>query len=102
MPNDDVLRLHERLDELGRKIDGQREDMAALSKSIAARDVAAKWCQEMNQRHNATLYGNGHDGLCTRVDRIEQLRKIVWGLVGTVAGGLLTLAAALLQAWAAK
>ena len=60
----------------------------------ARQEALAKQANE----HHTTLYGNGREGLVSRMQTLEESRKVVyWALgvagtaAGTIAGALLTL-----------
>ncbi len=96
MNNEELRAIHKRLDRLESKLD---DLLAPLSSQVAL-------CEPCRQRLDTvfeTIYGNGRDGLVTRVDRLELVRRL-WGqlaagVVGGLSGVLLTLLAWFLENW---
>lgn len=73
--DDDVIRLHGRIDELDRKISDKLDTLhAAQAKSTGV----CRGCQEKIGQHHRELYGNGRAGLVSEVvsqrERLDQLR----------------------------
>lgn len=87
---DPIGRVHERLDD----VLAQVSDIAASMKIIASR---CENCQGELKKHTATLYGNGQQGLVSRMAAAETGRVdtlsvkavcILLGAVGTLAGAI--------------
>ncbi len=91
MTTDEHQAIHQRLDRHGEKLE-------QIIEALAAHTAV---CEPMQSRLDAlgeSLYGNGHAGLITRVDRLENGRRLA-GQVAAAAVGLLTGAAGTALAW---
>lgn len=69
---------------------------------LTALERDAKGIQERLGEHHRTLYGNGHPGLFTRVDRLEQRSLSArehLALIGAVLLGVANLVISAIAAW---
>jgi len=96
MRSDELQAIHARMERLEGKLD---DLLAAVSAQVAS-------CEPCRQRLDTTfqaIYGNGRDGLVTRVDRLEMVRRLsiqlAAGVLGAISGVLLTLLAWFLENW---
>ncbi len=91
MHSDDTASIHRRLDRLDRKLD---QIVEAVTKQVTI-------CGPSRERLDAvyaTVYGNGRDGLMTRIVRLETVRRVWWNIAA--AGlGLLSAIVASLVTW---
>lgn len=78
----------ERLGRIEDKLDRLIETTAA---SVALHDA----CRRQQREHHATLYGNGRDGIKTRVESLEHFRGLVrigigvlWAAIGSAVTAL--------------
>lgn len=91
MTNDDFQAIYQKLDRHEQKLEQIIESLAshkALCEPIRARLEGV--C--------LSVYGNGRDGLMTRVDRLETSRRMAGQLIAALIG-LLTGAAGAALAW---
>ena len=51
-------------------------------------EAMKRWVEADIREHHNTLYGNGKNGLCERVTRIEESRKATHKVYGAIATGL--------------
>jgi hypothetical protein len=51
-------------------------------------ETMQQWVKADIREHHNTLYGNGKDGLCERVTRIEENRKATHKIYAAIATGL--------------
>jgi len=96
MSSAELQAIYNRLDRLESKLD---DLLAPLSGQIALCEP----CRERLDSVFETVYGNGRDGLVTRIDRLEMMRRwsgqIAAGLLGGLSGVLLTILAWALENW---
>lgn len=75
--------IQQRLDRVEDKLD---QIVEAVTRQGAVGDAARERLDAVCQ----TLYGNGHDGLLTRVDRLETMRRltaqVAAGVIGLLSG----------------
>jgi hypothetical protein len=64
MTDSDVDRVHARLDDL-------LKDVGEIKTDIRGIKTRCEPCSELVQQHQATLYGNGKDGLKTEVAKLK-------------------------------
>jgi hypothetical protein len=90
MQNDDMIPIYSRLDRLEAKLD---QIVEALTQQVT---ICGPSRAKLESLCN-TVYGNGRDGLITRIDRVETVRRVAWhvaavtlGLVSAIAGSLIT------------
>jgi len=76
--NESMSRLHSRVDEI-------RES------SIRTEESAKKIGEYVKDIHKS-MYGNGKDGLITKVSNLFTMLKVHWGFIWLIVGGILTLA----------
>jgi hypothetical protein len=91
MTADDLQAIYQKLDRHEQKLEQMME-------SVVAHTAA---CEPMQSRLEAvclSVYGNGRDGLMTRVDRLELTRRLAGQLIAALVG-LLTGAAGTAVAW---
>jgi tetrahydromethanopterin S-methyltransferase subunit G len=83
MSNDDVQAIHQRLDRLDDKLN---DLFGTLAQQVAVCSPSRARLEAVSQ----TLYGNGREGLVTRVDRLETMRRfggqVMAALVGLLSG----------------
>jgi hypothetical protein len=82
--------IYRRLDRLDSKLD---QIMEAVTQQVTI-------CGPARARLDtvcSTVYGNGREGLVTRIDRVETIRRVTWhtaaaalGLVSAILGSLIT------------
>jgi hypothetical protein len=90
MHGDDMTSIYSRLDRLDGKLD---QIMEAVTQQVTI-------CGPSRAKLDAvcnTVYGNGRDGLVTRIDRLETIRRVAWhmaaatvGLLSAIVGSLIT------------
>lgn len=78
----------ERLGRIESKLDDLRETVAT---SCALHDA----CRKQQQEHHATLYGNGRDGLRSRVESLEHSRRLARAGFGALWAVILAAVAAI-------
>ena len=91
MPDADPLqRIHERLDDVFQSLSTVASDVAIIKSQSPV-------CQQQIKKHEEAIYGNGKEGLVTRIAAAETGRVdtlsvkavcIVLGAVGTLAGAI--------------
>jgi hypothetical protein len=73
------------------KLDAIATALGELSIAFAKHDAKEEACRKRVHDLSAEVWGNGKDGLKTRVDRIEQRSHLLWGAacVGAAVAGFL-------------
>lgn len=94
MTAEDSARLHQRIDTAVEKIEAAAERLTHI-------EAACPLHTERLVAVELSLFGNGKNGLMTRVDRIEQKARAVWAAIGMVVG-LVGAAAGAVGMWWAK
>ena len=90
MTTEETDRIHDRLDQVV-------ESNTDIVKLLAEIKAACKPCREMVAAHQATLHGNGRNGLVTQVATVKSGRvdtmsvKSVVALITAVCGGVATI-----------
>ena len=83
MSTDDVQSIHQRLDRLDDRLN---ELFGTLAQQVAVCGPSRAKLEAMSQ----TLYGNGREGLVTRIDRLETMRhfggQALAALLGLLSG----------------
>ena len=94
MNTDEMQSIHQRLDRVEDKLNQIGE---AVTRQVTLCGPARAKLDGLTQ----TLYGNGREGLLTRVDRLEMMRRIgtqvTAGVIGLLSGVALTLLGWLLE-----
>ncbi len=97
----DITRLHRRLDDLFLANSTLQKSTAAIQAATERIEERCLPCREKVKKHEITLYGNGKNGLTTRVaatetGRIDTLSvKSVVTLVGAIGALAATIGAAM-------
>jgi len=91
MTNDEHQAIHQRLDRHAEKLE-------QIIEALAAHTAACEPLQSRLEAIGLSLYGNGHAGLITRVDRLENSRRLASQIAAALVG-LLTGAAGTALAW---
>jgi hypothetical protein len=91
MIDEELLAIHQRLDRLDAKLD---QIVTALTSQVA---ICGPEREKLDTICHA-VYGNGRDGLVTRLARLETARR-VWGNVVAALLGLLSGVGVTLLAW---
>lgn len=66
-----IERVHARLDDLFSEIGDLKGDLASVKSDTGAIKARCVPCQEQIIKHEHSLYGNGKDGVLTRVSSLE-------------------------------
>ena len=94
MTNDELQSLHQRLDRLEDKLNQIAE---TTTRQVTLCGPARAKLDALTQ----VLFGNGREGLITRVDRLETMRRVgaqvVAAVIGLLSGVTMTLLGWLLQ-----
>ena len=97
----DITRLHGRLDDLFSANTELQKSTAAIQAVTERIEERCIPCQEKVKKHEVTLYGNGRNGLTTRIAATETGRvdtlsvKGVIALVGAIGALAATIGAAM-------
>lgn len=91
MTADELQAIYQRLDRHEQKLE-------QIMESVVAHTAVCEPMQSRLEAVSLSIYGNGRDGLTTRVDRLETTRRMAGQLIAAIVG-LLTGAAGAAIAW---
>jgi hypothetical protein len=91
MTTDETLALHQRLDRLEDKLD---QIATAVTRQVAVCGLSRGKFESLCE----TVYGNGREGLVTRVARLETVRKF-WAAAAAALAGLFSGIVVTIVAW---